>query len=493
MAIHRNPSLLLLLFFLLNPFLLPPTLSQPSHASYKQSHHSRTHLSSSSQLSQHQSACRERCDEVEEMYLKPARACNKWEREGRGKGTKKGKTVGETCTTSFLTQFHAMCVPTCVSYLTTASDPTLPPYTYPMPSVAKCTGLGGGAFLEGCKSGFYGSIKQTLEGLGIDGGEGVEGEKRKRKEREERKRREREEVERLKREEEERRRMEEEEEEKKVKEVEVDKSLALGLAVDAVLSADTSVPEEGIDKYSSDPARKVVKGDKVMVFYEGEGWSTGEVVKVGRGKNKKKLTILFEEEDMEDTLEYDGDYVVVVDEESAEDDSAEEMEVEEAEEAVDFTKLKVAELREECAKRDLDSKGVKAVLIKRLKEAVEGGASKRRIDDVEGDVEEAPAAKKAAVEETVDFKKLKVAELRAECTKRGLDNKGVKAVLVKRLEDSKEGGKVEDMEEGEEEGEEEVVNFKSMKVAELRAECKKRDLDTKGVKAVLLKRLMDSI
>ena len=93
--------------------------------------------------------------------------------------------------------------------------------------------------------------------------------------------------------------------------------------------------------------------------------------------------------------------------------SSEEMEVDEPEEEpVDFSELKVAELREECTKRDLDAKGVKAALIKRLNEASAAGAStKRSIEEVEGDVEEAPAAKKAVVEETVDFKKLKVAEL----------------------------------------------------------------------------------
>ncbi|GMI37860.1 hypothetical protein TrCOL_g8586, partial [Triparma columacea] len=88
--------------------------------------------------------------------------------------------------------------------------------------------------------------------------------------------------------------------------------------------------EGGLDKYSSDPARKVVKGDKVKVFYKGEGRSDGVVIEVGEGKNKNKLTILFEEEGMEDTLEYDGDYVVVIDEESAaEESSSEEMEVDE--------------------------------------------------------------------------------------------------------------------------------------------------------------------
>ena len=95
------------------------------------------------------------------------------------------------------------------------------------------------------------------------------------------------------------------------------------------------------------------------------------------------------------------------------------------------------------------------------------------------------------VDEVVDFKSLKVAELRKECESRNLDSKGTKALLIKRLEeaDQRGGEEMQESSEEESEGEEETIDFKSMKVAELRAECSKRDLDTKGVKAVLIKRL----
>ena len=77
-------------------------------------------------------------------------------------------------------------------------------------------------------------------------------------------------------------------------------------------------------------------------------------------------------------------------------------------------------------------------------------------------------------------------QLRAFCAKRDLEQKGTKAALIKRLEDYNQES------DGEEEGEEEdevVFDFSSMKVTELRAELSKKGLETKGVKAILIKRL----
>ena len=42
------------------------------------------------------------------------------------------------------------------------------------------------------------------------------------------------------------------------------------------------------------------------------------------------------------------------------------------------------------------------------------------------------------VDEVVDFKSLKVAELRKQCESRNLDSKGTKALLIKRLEEGEE-------------------------------------------------------
>lgn len=42
-------------------------------------------------------------------------------------------------------------------------------------------------------------------------------------------------------------------------------------------------------------------------------------------------------------------------------------------------------------------------------------------------------------DDEIDFAKMTVAQLKAECTKKGLDTSGVKAALVKRLRDSENG------------------------------------------------------
>lgn len=217
---------------------------------------------------------------------------------------------------------------------------------------------------------------------------------------------------------------------------------------------------------------------------------------------------------MEDSLVYDGKTVVIVDDEGEDKAIAEETaeeatdegdeEVAEDEAAVDFSKLKVTELRQELTKRGLDTKGVKATLIKRLNESnkVKG---KRNLDKGGRDeIDEQPPAKKVAVEKkeqeqeaAIDWTALKVAELRAELSKRGLNTKGVKTVLISRLQECSSGGADEmqvDEESSEEEEEaESTLDFTSMKVAELRAELSKRKLDTKGVKAVLIKRLEENV
>ncbi|GMI25507.1 hypothetical protein TeGR_g8649 [Tetraparma gracilis] len=175
---------------------------------------------------------------------------------------------------------------------------------------------------------------------------------------------------------------------------------------------------------------------------------------------------------------------------------AAELEAEEEEEAVDYSSLKVAELRKLCEERGMDTKGVKAVLVKRLEEGPAAAASpKRKIEEVEDAAAEEPAAKKLEVE-TPNFAAMKVAELRKECEARDLDSKGVKAVLVKRLEaydpsaaPAAESSEEEEEQEEEEGGEEDVPDFAAMKVAELRKECEARGIDSKGVKAVLVKRL----
>ena len=79
-------------------------------------------------------------------------------------------------------------------------------------------------------------------------------------------------------------------------------------------------------------------------------------------------------------------------------------------------------------------------------------------------------------------------QLRALLDNRGIDSSGRKAELIARLEASDAALPSEEGEEQEQE-EEMELDFSSMKVVELREECKARNLDTKGRKAELIARL----
>ena len=104
---------------------------------------------------------------------------------------------------------------------------------------------------------------------------------------------------------------------------------------------------------------------------------------------------------------------------------------------MDILKLKVKELREELARRGLDTKGRKAELQERLKRAVE-----------------------AEAEPDIDVSRLTVKELKAELKKRGLSTSGRKAVLQKRLQNALDGALPEDSES---EDEERDVSSKSLR------------------------------
>ena len=94
----------------------------------------------------------------------------------------------------------------------------------------------------------------------------------------------------------------------------------------------------------------------------------------------------------------------------------------------------------------------------------------------------------------VDYGSLKVTELRSLCEERGLENKGVKADLIKRLSEGAAASPKRSIDEVEDAAAAEPATkkiaapaFGTMKVAELRSECEARGLGTKGVKAVLVK------
>ena len=170
----------------------------------------------------------------------------------------------------------------------------------------------------------------------------------------------------------------------------------------------------------------------------------------------------------------------------------------------DVDGMSYTELRSTCKELGLPANGKGAALKDRLAkhfQALGGAASgeKRGIDDVADAVDavdgaagagtkrqrrqEADEEAEEAGEEAVDYKRMTVAQLRAELEGRGLDTSGRKADLVARLQN--EGI-------GEEKGKGAAPAFSEMKVAQLRKECAQRQLDARGRKAELVARLEEA-
>ena len=170
----------------------------------------------------------------------------------------------------------------------------------------------------------------------------------------------------------------------------------------------------------------------------------------------------------------------------------------------DVDGMSYTELRSTCKELGLPANGKGAALKDRLAkhfQALGGAASgeKRGIDHVADAVDavdgaagagtkrqrrqEADEEAEEAGEEAVDYKRMTVAQLRAELEGRGLDTSGRKADLVARLQN--EGI-------GEEKGKGAAPAFSEMKVEQLRKECAQRQLDARGRKAELVARLEEA-
>jgi hypothetical protein len=103
-------------------------------------------------------------------------------------------------------------------------------------------------------------------------------------------------------------------------------------------------------------------------------------------------------------------------------------EEEEEEEAIDYSKLKVGELKALCTEREISASGTKAALIKRLEEWDE--ASEEDGSEEDGSEEES----EEEAEEAEDFSKLTVAVLKSRLQSLGLPTDGKKAALVERMQ-----------------------------------------------------------
>jgi hypothetical protein len=215
----------------------------------------------------------------------------------------------------------------------------------------------------------------------------------------------------------------------------------------------------------------------------------------------------------------------------------------EEEELEDFSKLRVADLRERLVDLDLPTDGRKADLIRRLEEHYAGSGAEAHEngqaeikEETKADMqpeetpeqpmrvkrerkqvarlEAGPATSKwseyatkaktdgaevEAQEDAVeDLSSLTVAVLKNRLAELGMPTDGKKAVLVERLQDALING-VPEVDDTEEETDDEQVELltketiKTWTVAELKAELAARELSTTGVKATLIKRLANEL
>lgn len=138
----------------------------------------------------------------------------------------------------------------------------------------------------------------------------------------------------------------------------------------------------------------------------------------------------------DDDEKYDDADIEVVDEDEDEDE-ADEAEADD-EEDVAYDEMSIPELRDELKARDLNPKGQKASLIKRLEDDDESEETAAEPDEGEEDEDEEN-----------DYTSWSLSDLKGELEERDLSVKGTKATLIARLEDDDEGE--EDDEEEEEE------------------------------------------
>lgn len=151
-----------------------------------------------------------------------------------------------------------------------------------------------------------------------------------------------------------------------------------------------------------------------------------------KGKKEDLVERLQTSEGEEKSDDTEGDEKEPEDEKKEEDEEDDEKKDEEVEEEeVDYSKMKMDELKALCKEKGLSDKGKKADLVERL----QAPAEEEEVEDEQKDEEEV---------EDVDYAKMKVDQLKALCKERKLSDKGKKAELIERLS---EGADVEEDEE----------------------------------------------
>jgi hypothetical protein len=164
---------------------------------------------------------------------------------------------------------------------------------------------------------------------------------------------------------------------------------------------------------------------------------------------------------------------------------------------IDFSSLKVADLRQLCSERDLNFKGLKkAELIVALEEHDSTQTFDSGDDNIDTESTEEVFESTIPIE-AVDFEKLKVSELRFLCEESGITWKGMKKLdLIFALEENhklKTNATIDqfsehaddNLDDGDNLMDAEFANeidYSAMKVSELKEECARRGLDANGMK-----------
>jgi hypothetical protein len=157
--------------------------------------------------------------------------------------------------------------------------------------------------------------------------------------------------------------------------------------------------------------------------------------------------------------------------------------------------LTVSELRGKCKGLDIDHRGLrKADLVLRLEECL--GCSSNALSTVEEENRPSVAEGVSVIlPSSKDISSLTVTELRGKCKSLDIDHRGLrKADLVVRLEEHMGISQIT-LTKVDEEGESSLqnenisVSFQSMKVKELKEQCKFRGLSCSGLKQHLIDRL----
>ena len=162
-----------------------------------------------------------------------------------------------------------------------------------------------------------------------------------------------------------------------------------------------------------------------------------------------------------------------------------------------LTNLTVSELRGKCKVLNIDPRGLrKADLVLRLEEHMKPSRKSLITVDEENRRSSVVEGISTPIPPSRDLSSLTVSELRGKCKNLNIDHRGLrKADLVLRLEEHMGSSKTQSLPVVDEETESSLqiehmsIDFRSMKVKELKAQCKARGLPYSGLKKDLFDRL----